>query len=350
MALPLPLGFRILFFVILGSEEVLLPRRVRRLLHRRLAPGFFINNNGSAPPVGWVDPANYHAADGGRPWPQYVAQYAGVDVYNYAVSGAVCSNEITPRWFSAINAPFPDIAGYELPAYIADSHYVYPNGTKFMNDVPSSTVYAIWIGTNDLGNYAFITDSQVPGTNLTSYVDCVYDQISRVYANGGRYFVIMNIAPLELAPQYSPPSKGGLNATQYWPDKTNSSGGNITEISYRMMEQVETVNAIYDYRTPFAAVISDKYPGAHFAVYDVNALMTDIYNNPSEYLNGTQPLDVESYAHKCNTSGADCVLAASPDSFMWYDELHPSEQTERVVARTFVDVVKGTSKWATYWS
>jgi len=78
--------------------------------------------------------------------------------------------------------------------------------------------------------------------------------------------------------------------------------------------------------------------------------LTDIYNNPSAYLNGTAPLDVTSYSHKCNTSGADCVASTTPDSFMWYDELHPSEQTERVLARTFVDVVKGNSKWATYWS
>lgn len=34
---------------------------------------------------------------------------------------------------------------------------------------------------------------------------------------------------------------------------------------------------------------------------------------------------------------------------MWYDALHPSEQTDRVIAANFVEVVKGTSKWATYW-
>lgn len=33
-----------------------------------------------------------------------------------------------------------------------------------------------------------------------------------------------------------------------------------------------------------------------------------------------------------------------------YDELHPTQQTERVIAREFVDVVEGSSKWATYWS
>jgi hypothetical protein len=34
---------------------------------------------------------------------------------------------------------------------------------------------------------------------------------------------------------------------------------------------------------------------------------------------------------------------------MWYDELHPSEQTDKAIAREFVNVVKGASKYATYW-
>lgn len=75
-----------------------------------------------------------------------------------------------------------------------------------------------------------------------------------------------------------------------------------------------------------------------------------MYYHPSEYLNGTAPLNVTGYAHVCNTSGADCVLSSSPDSFLWYDELHPSEQTDRQIARAFIDVISGRSKWATYWS
>jgi hypothetical protein len=73
--------------------------------------------------------------------------------------------------------------------------------------------------------------------------------------------------------------------------------------------------------------------------------LTDIYNNPSQYLNGSALLDVTGYANNVNGSNN-----TSPDSFMWYDELHPSEQTDRVTAREFVNVVKGGSKWATYWS
>ncbi|KAI5197573.1 carbohydrate esterase family 16 protein [Aureobasidium subglaciale EXF-2481] len=306
---------------------------------------YFGSHNGSAPPVGWISPANYHSADGGRPWPQYVAQYAGANIYNYAVSGAVCSNNITPRTFSAINADFPDVDGYEVPAYLADSKYSYPNGTNALNVPVDSTVYSIFIGTNDLGNYAFIDDSQVAGKVIPDYIDCVYEQFSRLYASGARYFVLQNVSPLQLSPQYGLPSKGGLNATQYWPEKP----ANTTEVWGRMLETVTTVNDVYKYRTPFEILINRKYPGAHFALMDMFGLITDMYNNPSEYLNGTNPT-VTGYVNHCTTAGTNCVAASNPDSYLWYDPLHPSEQAERGFARAFIDVVGGNSKWATYYS
>ncbi|KAK4554585.1 hypothetical protein LTR86_008440 [Recurvomyces mirabilis] len=308
--------------------------------------GYFINNKGAAPPVGYNNPESLHASDGGRIWVEYVKQYTGANLYNYAVSGAVCSNEITPRYFSAINAPFPDIAGYEVPAYLNDSAYVYPNGTKFMDDPADATVYAIWIGTNDLGYSALIQDEQVAGTNITTYVDCVYDQLDRVYANGGRYFVILNVAPLNLAPEYGILGQGGVGPNQYWPDKS----GNISEISGRMLESVVTVNSLYKYRTPYEVELAKRYAGASFAVYNVHDVFQDIHDNPSAYLNGTAPLNVTGFVNHCNTTGGNCVANTSPDSFLWYDELHPSEQTQRLVAKNFVDVVKGVSSYATYWS
>jgi hypothetical protein len=305
------------------------------------------------------DPQNYKSADGGRPWPQYVAQYSGANVYNYAVSGAVCSNNITPRTFAAIDAPFPAVEQYEIPAYIADSGYVDDNGTKFLDIPQDETVYSIFIGTNDLGNYAFISDSQVAGTTIVNYTDCVFQSIQSLYDSGARYFVLQNVAPLYLNPQYGLPGKGGLATTQYWPDKPS----NITEISYKMLEYVSLVNAVFKYETPYLTEVVKQFPGAHVAVMDINGLvggrprmswtfnmltmmpqLTDIYNNPANYLNGTAPLDVTGYVNVNGTANP------SPDSFMWFDELHPSEQTDRVIAREFVDVVNGNSKWATYWS
>ncbi|KAF2201481.1 hypothetical protein GQ43DRAFT_371359 [Delitschia confertaspora ATCC 74209] len=309
--------------------------------------GYFGGHNGQAPPVGWEQPMGLKTATGGLSWPRYASIYTSKPLHNYAVSGAVCSNQVTPRTWSSINAPFPDIAGYELPAYIADSKFRYPNGTKFIKNSPSESVYAIWIGTNDVGNDAFLTDSQVKGKTLKDFADCVYSTIDGLYKNGGRYFVLLNLAPLQLLPQYAVPEKGGLEATKYFPDKA---GKNATEISWRMYETVVTVNEVFKYRTPVEVEVDERWRGAKVANLDVNGLMTDIYNHPASYLNGTAPLNVTGNSYVCDAAGNNCTDDPNRDAYLWYDELHPSEQAERVVAKEFVNLLKGESKWATYWS
>lgn len=74
--------------------------------------------------------------------------------------------------------------------------------------------------------------------------------------------------------------------------------------------------------------------------------MTDIWEHPAEYLNGTVPYNVTGTVTGC---GDACSMDAR-DSYLWYDTLHPSEQTDRVIAREFVNVVEKKSKWAKYWS
>lgn len=116
--------------------------------------GYFINHKGAAPPVGYLGPESLSASDGGRVWARYVVQYSdqAISLYDYAVSGAVCSNEITPRYFSAINADFPDLDGYEVPAFLADKAYDINSATNATLFSPAltedNTIYAIWDGMN----------------------------------------------------------------------------------------------------------------------------------------------------------------------------------------------------------
>jgi hypothetical protein len=170
--------------------------------------------------------------------------------------------------------------------------------------------------------------------------------VDALYKNGGRYFVLLNLAPLQLLPQYAVPEKGGRAGTKYYP----ADGRNLTATSWKMYEYVTTVNQVYEYRTPFESAIANRWDGAHVANFDVNGLITDMYNHPAQYLNGTAPLNVTSNINMCDEAGNHCHVAASRDSFLWYDELHPSEQTDRVVAREFVGVLGGKSRWASYWS
>ncbi|KAF8863152.1 hypothetical protein BDZ45DRAFT_615857 [Acephala macrosclerotiorum] len=309
--------------------------------------GYFINHNGSAPPPGLLLPESTNTPGGGVTWDRWVSNYTGAKLYDYAVSGAVCSNDIIYRYLASIFGPFPDVV-YEVNAFIADINYINATthtNTLYQNRRDSNTVYSIWIGTNDLGVGAFLTDSSLNKTTISDYVDCIYNRFDSIYANGGRYFVLMNTAPLQLSPLYGMPDAGGLNASHYWPDKPS----NISKISGKMKEYTSLVNSIFEYRTPYELLVAKRYPEASFAVFDVHSMLTDLYYNPTAF-GLTAPAIVDKPYYLCDPSGANCVPSSvSLDHYMWYDELHPSQQTDEAIAKEFVNVVKGDSKYATYW-
>jgi len=134
----------------------------------------------------------------------------------------VCDNKIIYRWISNVFGPFPDVID-ETTSYIADVNYLNSStgtNTFYTNRRADNTVYSMWIGTNDLGNGAFLTDSSLNGTTIPDYVDCVYDHLDQIYATGARYFVLMNTVPLELSPLYGMEGvPGTLSASHYWVNK-----------------------------------------------------------------------------------------------------------------------------------
>ncbi|PQE31364.1 acetyl esterase protein [Rutstroemia sp. NJR-2017a WRK4] len=307
---------------------------------------YFFAHNGSAPPPGTLLPSSNSTASGGVTWDRFVSDYSGAKLYDYAVSGAVCDNKIIYRYLAGINGPFPDVV-YEVDAFVADTKYVNTStktNTLYTNRKSDNTVYSMWIGTNDLGNGAFLTDSSLGETTIPDYIDCIFDRFDGIYATGARYFVLMNLAPLQLSPLYGMPDAGGLNASHYWTDKPS----NITEVSGKMKEYTKLSNSVFDYRVPYELLIKRRYPGASIAIFDTNTLMTDIYNNPTKFL--PAPAVVDKPYILCDLSGSPCPQQpGNIEGYMWYDELHPSPGTDKVIANEFINVVKGTSKYATYW-
>lgn len=202
-----------------------------------------------------------------------------VTLYDYAVSGAVCSNGLTPRLLSSINEDFPSVVEYEFPAFLADEKAV-RNGTTEAYFEPAlnadNAVYTMWIGTNDVGVGAFLTDSQIPGVMLSNYTDCVFSTFDSLYANGGRYFVLFNLAPLHLAPLYANDTEGGTGRTPYWPDKPD----NHTAIAEQMKEYVTTLNDVYKYQLPYEISLANRYPHANFALFDVYSLVCRFRSAP----------------------------------------------------------------------
>jgi phospholipase/lecithinase/hemolysin len=114
-----------------------------------------------------------------------------------------------------------------------------------------------------------------------------------------------------------------------------------------MKEYTFLVNSVFEYRTPYELLVAKRYPGASFAVFDVHSLMTDMYYNPTAYF--PSPANVTGQYYLCPPGGTCSTSTMPMDHFLWYDELHPSEQADKAIAAEFVKVVAGSSKYAAYW-
>jgi hypothetical protein len=117
-------------------------------------------------------------SNGGTAWPLYVAGYAGIQLFPYARSGATCSNNITFR-------PFPPVFESQIPAFLSDKE----NGIIEVDG--RSTLYSLWIGTNDVGVSSLLT-----GDNSASIVDvagCMVNWVQTMYDNGARNFLFQNV-------------------------------------------------------------------------------------------------------------------------------------------------------------
>ncbi|PKS07282.1 hypothetical protein jhhlp_005884 [Lomentospora prolificans] len=302
--------------------------------------GYFIGHGGEAPPAGELLPESSGTASGGYAWPRIIAQKSGAKSFNYAVSGATCSNSIVERDFPLIGQPFPSVMDYEVPAFKADLEFpeLYGNVTA------DNTVYALWIGTNDLGYGAFLSDDNQPGTTLSTFADCVFSVFDNVYETGGRHFVLLNIAPLEQLPLYNLPELGGTLDSQFWQNKT---AYNALEYKNKIHQYSTSVNSILSYGAAANTLVEKRWPGASFTVFDVHTLLNDLIANPEEFYDA--PVDPTAYYRHCDpVNNSDCVDSEnSAASFLWFDELHPSERTDEIIADEFLKVVDGSSKYAT---
>lgn len=115
------------------------------------------------------------------------------------------------------------------------------------------------------------------------------------------------------------------------------------------MEYTLLVNEALQYGIPYNLAVQDRWPGATVVLYDVHSLMVDMYNNPSAYFD--TPANSTGSYRNCDVNNVCTNSTNAPDTFLWYDELHPTVRTEQWIAKSFVDIVQwGNSSYATYWS
>ncbi|KAI5886450.1 uncharacterized protein SCHCODRAFT_02641780 [Schizophyllum commune H4-8] len=288
--------------------------------------------------------------DGGLPWPKYAVQYVdasrvgddgksttSLDLYPFAKSGAVCSTELTPSIYDSLYEK-------QLPALYASEK----NGTIPSTVTPDNSLYTLWIGTNDVGAWGLLTGHEIGNATVVDTVQCAVNWVKTLYDRGARNFLWQNMIPLEFAPMYLPDA---------YPNKFTTEIKNATAWHLGMKELTSAGNEI-------AKLLLEKFvpslEGAHVGLFDSHALFSDIHAHPEAYLNGTAALNVVDPTYSCiytelqdvtETVPCTTVEGTDRDSYMWWDELHPSEQTNRVLAKQIAQVILGEeNKWTTWLS
>lgn len=273
--------------------------------------------------------------DGGVAWPIYAAGYGHFALHPFARSGATCSNNLTSR-------PFPSVFESQLPLFMQEKS----NGSLKLNE--EETIFTLWIGTNDVGANALLTGGQMPGVTIVDTVTCAVNWVKTLYNAGARNFLFQNMIPLQQTILYSP---------RFYPNRFWTAERNSTEWSLFMTELTTSGNEIAKL---MLQQLAPTLHGAHLGLFDSHALFTDMIQRPQLYLNGTAPLNTTGVIHSCvfqlNENTGDpgvCtdITGSDRDSFLWFDELHPSEQSDRVVARQITNsILRLSDKWTTWFS
>ncbi|KIY68267.1 carbohydrate esterase family 16 protein, partial [Cylindrobasidium torrendii FP15055 ss-10] len=275
------------------------------------------------------------AADGGIQWPYYLGLYGNYTIWNYAVGGAVCNESLTP-----LNDR-PDVASGQ-PAWFVEDHIASESETEKQRLLldPDSFVVIIFIGTNDVGIGSFITNDQAADVTLADLADCQVNAIRDMHRLGARHFILNALTPLHLTKLYSNSS----DPTIYWPKPHDG------EAWYKdMYNIVHRLNRLLSDRV--SALNAEWRGNGEVQWFDTYALFEELYFNPALYFNGSVPANTTGHCHQCPDPDdyrlcgiGDCTLDER-DSYMFWDELHPSEQTGRNLAMEMHKKIGGQSRY-----
>lgn len=122
-----------------------------------------------------------YTGDHGTAWPVYAAGYANLSLHSYAIAGSSCDKRLTPQ-------PDPDyyIVQHQIPFYFNDTEH----GLKLN---PEETLYTLWIGTNDVGNFGLLSGKQTEGTTIVQVAQCAVSWVKTLYDSGARNFLFQNV-------------------------------------------------------------------------------------------------------------------------------------------------------------
>ncbi|KAI8072733.1 GDSL-like Lipase/Acylhydrolase-domain-containing protein [Gongronella butleri] len=223
----------------------------------------------------YSDVGNFQRWTNGPVWSEHVAAAWNASLHSFAYSGAVCDNALYPNNTSIY---------YTTPSIMDQVEFYY---TQHLNMDPSDTVYAFWVGVNDV-HQMFKENPEMPP--LESISACIAYQIETVHRLfNANQILLMNLPPMEKMPYF-------LNTLAA--DERRDA---VITINKQLHQHVDALNS--------------NYPRLSLDYIDVHSLLNDVIADPEPFgfvnTDGAYWDNCENYCNEKNM-----------DQYVWWDRTH----------------------------
>ncbi|KAI7850520.1 hypothetical protein BDC45DRAFT_572766 [Circinella umbellata] len=242
----------------------------------------------------YSDLGNFHRWTNGPVWSENVAVAWNASLYSFAYTGSACDNDL-----------FPNVSAADQMPSIRDQIEMFYN--LDMNVDPSETVFAVYVGINDIQKsyqQSIGTENAVP--DFKDVALCIGQQIRNIrkvfHANR---IMVFNVPPLERMPFFA--DNAIHTDKEAW-------GQAAEELNRMLQDDVVKLNK--------------HHHALELDLVDVHSLLSDIAADPSIF----GFVDASSaYLDACQGACQEEI-----DEFVWWDRTHLTGGAHRVIANSIL--------------
>ncbi|KAI0839695.1 carbohydrate esterase family 16 protein [Hypoxylon sp. FL0890] len=239
-----------------------------------------------------------------------------LQTYNFGYGGATVDSALIRPYLPTVLSVKQQVQDEFIPGYTGDSP-IAPSAPKWTG---ADSVFAIWIGINDVGN-SYDSGAGSSGLLYTKVFEVYSGLVDQLYSSGARNFVFINVPPVDRSP---------LTVGQ-GEDSVEAEKSAIADWNNRVSDTA-------------AALKSNHTDDVNVWVYDSNKIFGEVLDNPSAY---EQTAGLKNTTSFCtayqngtpdeNTLTPSCGIAVN--EYFWLNNLHPTYPIHDVVAKGVADAL-----------
>ncbi|KAI8098474.1 GDSL-like Lipase/Acylhydrolase-domain-containing protein [Halteromyces radiatus] len=238
----------------------------------------------------YSDLGNRQLSSNGPLWSQHLAIGWNASLYSFAFSGATCDQSLYQQSNNTTAPSSPSIVD-QLEIYYQQQ----------LNLKPEDTIYAFWVGYNDIYNMLQTNDQ-----NYDQLTDCIIQQMHNVRkVFGTNRFLMFTLVPMDKMPYF------------------NKDNDKIA--LQRQKQAIDNFNQLLHEKV---SNLVKHHQSLELDLVDAHDLLKDMVNNPDEF--GFKD-GQHSFWDTCQGQCHESV-----DDYIWWDKTHLTGGAHRIIANSIL--------------